>query len=76
MRDGPGGKPNVTHPRLYKCLQVHVIANARLVRCVLVRLSPNWPNTNETAVNGKMLTRNVTPYARPIPQRAHADEEV
>ncbi len=35
----------VTHPCLYKCLQVHVIANARLVRFVLVRLSPN-SNTN------------------------------
>ncbi len=34
-------------------LQVHVIANTRLVRFVLVRLSPNWPNTNETAVNGR-----------------------
>ncbi len=44
---------HVTHPRLYKCLQVHVIANARLVRCVLVRLSPNWPNTSKTAVNGR-----------------------
>ncbi len=44
---------HVTHPRLYKCLQVHVIANARLVRFVLVRLSPNWPNTSETAVNGR-----------------------
>ncbi len=44
---------HVTHPRLYKCLQVHVIANARLVRFVLVRLSPNWPNTNETVVNGR-----------------------
>ncbi len=44
---------HVTHPHLYKCLQVHVIANARLVRFVLVRLSPNWPNTNETAVNGR-----------------------
>ncbi len=43
----------VTHPRLYKCLQVHVIANARLVRFVLVRLSPNWPNTNETVANGR-----------------------
>ncbi len=30
---------HVTHLRLYKCLQVHVIANARLVRFVLVRLS-------------------------------------
>ncbi len=44
---------HVTHLRLYKCLQVHVIANARLVRFVLVRLSPNWPNTSETAVNGR-----------------------
>ncbi len=38
---------------LYKCLQVHLIANAQLVRFVLVRLSPNWPNTNKTAVNGR-----------------------
>ncbi len=44
---------HVTHPRLYMYLQVHVIANTWLVRCVLVRLSPNWPNTNETAVNGR-----------------------
>ncbi len=44
---------HVTHLRLYKCLQVHVIANARQARCVLVRLSPNWPNTNETEVNGR-----------------------
>ncbi len=42
-----------THPCLYRCLHVHVIANARLVRLVLVRLSPNWPNTNDTAVNGR-----------------------
>ncbi len=42
---------HVTHPCLYKCLQVHVIANARQVRFVLV--SPNWPNTSETAVNGR-----------------------
>ncbi len=45
-------------------LQVHVIANAQLVRCVLVRLSPNWPNTNKTAVKWKMPTRNVAAYAR------------
>ncbi len=31
--------------------KVHMISNARLVGCVLVRLSPNWPNTNDTAVN-------------------------
>ncbi len=31
--------------------KVHVISNTRLVGCVLVRLSPNWPNTNDTAVN-------------------------
>ncbi len=58
------GKPNTTspiwnhfhscHPSVFvKCLQVHVIANARLVRFVLVRLSPNWPNMNETAINGR-----------------------
>ncbi len=29
---------HVTNPHLYKCLQVHVIANSQLVRCVLVRL--------------------------------------
>ncbi len=64
------GKPNttsfpgiisihVTHPRLHKCLQVHVIANAWLVRCVLVRLSPNWPNTNETEVHGRCWRCNI-----------------
>ncbi len=42
---------HVTPPRLYECLRVHVIADAWLVRCVLVRISPNRPNTNETAVN-------------------------
>ncbi len=57
---------HVTHPRLYKCLQVHVIATARLVRFVLVRLSPNiltgcittWFG-NSTAGNRKALQRVV-----------------
>ncbi len=68
---------HVTHPRLYKCLQVHVIANARLVRFVLVSLSPNWPNTKRDSSKWKMPTRNVATYAAiPIPQRARADEEL
>ncbi len=62
----------VTHPRLYKSLQVHEIAIARLVRCVLVRLSPNWPNTKETAVNGRNVA---TDAAIPIPQRMRAADE-
>ncbi len=44
---------HVTHTRLHKFIQVHVIVHARLVRCVLVRISPNWPSMNETAVNGR-----------------------
>ncbi len=40
------------HPSAF----VHVSSSScdrkrRLVRCVLMRLSPNWPNTNKTAVN-------------------------
>ncbi len=67
---------HVIHPRLYKCLQVHVIANARLVRCVLVRLSLNWPKYERDSGKWKILTRNVATYATiPIPQRAHATDE-
>ncbi len=55
---------HVTHPHLYKCLQVHVIANARLVRY------------ERDSCKRKMLTRNVATYATiPITQRAGAADE-
>ncbi len=71
------GKPNttspiwiisihVTHLRLYKCLQVHLIAYARLVRCV-------WWGFLQT---DQIRTRNMATYgAIPIPQRARAADE-
>ncbi len=64
------------HPHLYECLQVHVIANTRLVRCVLVRLSLNWPKYERDSGKWKILTRNVATYAAiPIPQRTRATDE-
>ncbi len=43
----------------------------------LMRLSPNWPNTNGDRGKWKMLTRNASTYATiPIPQRLRADEEL
>ncbi len=57
------GKPNTTSPiwnhfmsPIRVCTSVFKFTwsqTPRLVRFVLVRLSPNWPNTNKTAVNGR-----------------------
>ncbi len=66
---------HVTHPRLYKCLQVHVIANAQLVRFgeAFSKLSKYKRDSGKW----KIPTRNVATYATiPIPQRVRADEEL
>ncbi len=65
---------HVIHPRLSSSSSDRKRPCGQLV---LVRLSPNWPNTNESSGKWKMLTRNVATYAAiPIPQRARADEEL
>ncbi len=58
------------------CLQVHVIANARLVRFVCEAFSKLAKYKRDSG-KWKMPTRNVATYAAiPIPQRARADEEL
>ncbi len=66
---------HVTHPRLYKCLQVHVIANAQLSG--LVRAFSKLAKYERDSGKWKMPTRNVATYAAiPIPQRARSDDEL
>ncbi len=67
----------VTHPRLYKCLQVHVIANARLGQVCVGEAFSKLAKYKRDSSKWKMPTRNVATYAAiPIPRRARADEEL